>query len=176
MSRTKPTKWAASWQNQQNDLRSQQRLRSAWTSIQSDQSLRCPHEETLGPQLHIEHTVKTLIRLPSWSESSLGAQIILLVLSWGGSNYMCSVKTQISLGICLVWSESLLALSGKLRNQTFLWQIAKTQIRLGRCLDWFKSCWVHRSFCFFVVHLPRRFLTTVRTELSVSVNQTIAKP
>ena len=27
----------------------QQRLRSAWTSAQSDQCLRCPHEECLGP-------------------------------------------------------------------------------------------------------------------------------
>ena len=27
----------------------QLRLRSAWASAQSDQSLRCPHEETLGP-------------------------------------------------------------------------------------------------------------------------------
>ena len=46
-------------------------------------SLRCPHEETLGPQLPIEHTVKTLIRLgrcPGWSESLLGAYVILLVL------------------------------------------------------------------------------------------------
>ena len=39
--------------NQQNDLCAQRRLRSAWTSAQSDQSLRCPHEETLGPQLPI---------------------------------------------------------------------------------------------------------------------------
>ena len=34
-------------------------------------------------------TAKTLIRLggcPGWSESSLGAHAILLVLSWGGSN------------------------------------------------------------------------------------------
>ena len=30
-------------------------------SAQSDQSLRCPHEETLGPQLPIERTTKTLI-------------------------------------------------------------------------------------------------------------------
>ena len=40
-------------------------------------SLRCPHEETLGPKLPIERTAKTLIRLggsPGWSESSLGAQ------------------------------------------------------------------------------------------------------
>ena len=39
--------WAASWQNQQNDLCTQQRLRSAWASAKSDQSLRCPHEERL---------------------------------------------------------------------------------------------------------------------------------
>ena len=40
-----------------------QRLRSAWASAQSDQSLRCRHEESLGPYLPIECTVKTLIRL-----------------------------------------------------------------------------------------------------------------
>ena len=64
---TKPTKW----------LCAQRRLRSAWASAQSDQSLRCPHEESLGPQLPIKRTAKTLIRLggcPGWSESSLGAQ------------------------------------------------------------------------------------------------------
>ena len=38
----------------------------------------CLHEESLGPQLPIECTAKTLIRL--------GAKIILLVLSLGGSN------------------------------------------------------------------------------------------
>ena len=38
------TIWAASWQNQQNDLCTQRRLRSA----QSDQRLCCPHEETLA--------------------------------------------------------------------------------------------------------------------------------
>ena len=36
---TKATKW----------LCAQRRLRSAWASAQSDQSLRCPHEESLGP-------------------------------------------------------------------------------------------------------------------------------
>ena len=41
--------WACAWQNQQNDLCSQQRLRSARASTQSDQSLRCPLEGTLGP-------------------------------------------------------------------------------------------------------------------------------
>ena len=38
---------------------------------------------------------RTLIRLggcPGWSESSLGAQVILSVLSWGGSYGLCYVK------------------------------------------------------------------------------------
>ena len=35
----KPTKW----------LCARRRLRSAWASAQSDQSLRCAHEESLGP-------------------------------------------------------------------------------------------------------------------------------
>ena len=48
------TKWAAAWQNQQNDLCAQQRRRSAWTSALSDQSRRCPHEESLGPWLSLE--------------------------------------------------------------------------------------------------------------------------
>ena len=44
-----PIIWAASWQNQQNGMCAQRRLRSAWASAQSDQSFRCPHEESLGP-------------------------------------------------------------------------------------------------------------------------------
>ena len=81
--------WAAAWQNQQNGHCAQWRHRSAWASSQSDQSLRCLHEETLGPQIPIERTAKTLIRLggrPGWFESSLGAKAILLDLSWGGSH------------------------------------------------------------------------------------------
>ena len=80
--------WAASCQNQQNGMCAQRRLRSAWASAQSDQSLRCPPEETLCPTLPTERTTKTLIRLggcPGWSESSLGEHVILLVLSCGGS-------------------------------------------------------------------------------------------
>ena len=41
--------WAASWQNQQNGMCAQRRLRSACASAQYDQSLHCPHEESLGP-------------------------------------------------------------------------------------------------------------------------------
>ena len=40
---------AASWQNQQNGMCAQRRLRSARTAAQSDQSLPCPHEESLRP-------------------------------------------------------------------------------------------------------------------------------
>ena len=56
---------------------------------QSDQSLSCPHEESLSPQLPTECTARILLRLvgcPGWSKSSLGAHAILLVLSWDGSN------------------------------------------------------------------------------------------
>ena len=34
-------KWATSWQNQQNELCTQRRTRSAWASTQSDESLSC---------------------------------------------------------------------------------------------------------------------------------------
>ena len=76
-------------------LCAQRRLRSAWASAQSDQSFRSLLEETLGPQLHIECTAKTLIRLggfPGWSESWLGAYVILLVLPWGVSFYFLIIN------------------------------------------------------------------------------------
>ena len=72
----------------------QRRFRSAWASAHlaslppSLISLRCLHEEALGHWLPIIRTAKTLIRLggcPGWSESLLGAQVVLLVLSCGGS-------------------------------------------------------------------------------------------
>ena len=64
---TKPPKW----------LCAQRRLRSAWASAQSDQSLRCaPHWVAKDPSFFMR-TEKTLIRLggcPGRSESSLCAQ------------------------------------------------------------------------------------------------------
>ena len=52
-------------------------------------SLRCPNgKKSWGPELPTERTAKALIRLggcPGWSESSLGAHAILLVLPWAGS-------------------------------------------------------------------------------------------
>ena len=80
--------WAASWQNQQNDMCALWRLRSVWASAQSDQSLRCSLIGLLRTQAFFMRTANTLICLggcPGWSESSLGALSILLVLVWGGS-------------------------------------------------------------------------------------------
>ena len=53
-------------------------------SAQSDQSLRCPHEQTLQPWLSQMRPVKILIRLCEctvWSKSSLGVQVRMYV-SW----------------------------------------------------------------------------------------------
>ena len=41
--------WASAWQNLKNGMCAQWRLRSAWASAQSDQSLRCSYEESLSP-------------------------------------------------------------------------------------------------------------------------------
>ena len=65
-----------------------QRLRSAWASV-SLISVRCPYEETLVLSYPLS-AQRRLIRLGGclgWSESSLGAQVILLVLSGGGSMF-----------------------------------------------------------------------------------------
>ena len=62
----------------------QQRLRSAWS------------ESSLCAQAFFMGTAKCLIRLggcQGWSESSVGARAILLVLSWGGSFYLSASFT-----------------------------------------------------------------------------------
>ena len=77
---------AAAWQNQRNDCAPSED-RPAWASAQSDQSLHCPHEEVLVLS-YLLSAQRRLIRLggcPGWSESSLGAQAMLLVLSCCGS-------------------------------------------------------------------------------------------
>ena len=82
---TKPTKCVCA----------QRRLRSAWASAQSDQSLRCPHEESLGPELPTERTAKTLMhsedsdqtgRMPRLTWVFAGRTLTLLVLSCRGSS------------------------------------------------------------------------------------------
>ena len=77
---TKPTKW----------LCAQWRLRSAWASAQSDQSLRCPPQwrstEPLATHwAHSEGSDQTG-RMPILIWVFAGRTVILLVLSWGGWN------------------------------------------------------------------------------------------
>ena len=71
---------AASWQNQQNGMCAQRRLRSAWTSAQSDQSLRCPHEESLGPWLSTERTARLW---SDWADAQAN-----LSLRWADSHFV----------------------------------------------------------------------------------------
>ena len=58
-----PHLWAATWENVPSNMCAQRRLKSACASAQSDQSLRCPHEETLYPWLSKLRPLKILIRL-----------------------------------------------------------------------------------------------------------------
>ena len=58
----------------------QRRLRSAWASAQTDQRLRCPHEESLGPLLPIERTAKTR---SDWADAQAD-----LSLRWEHSNFV----------------------------------------------------------------------------------------
>ena len=77
--------WATAWQNQQNDLCTQQRLSSAWASTKSDHSLHCLHEKAFGPWLWLEPKWRLIRqgRCPGWSESSLGARhFVHFVMCW----------------------------------------------------------------------------------------------
>ena len=69
---------AATCENVSSDLCALQRFKSACASAQFDQSLFCPHEETLHPWLSKMRPVKILIRLrkcADWSESLLCAHV-----------------------------------------------------------------------------------------------------
>ena len=89
----KPTMWFCA----------QRRLRSAWASTaQSDQSLRCPHEESLGPKLPTERTAKTLIRLggcpqrrllSDWADAKTD-----LSLCWAHSHFVGFVMRRLRCG------------------------------------------------------------------------------
>ena len=75
---TKSTKW----------LCTKRRLRSAWASAQSDQRLRCPHENNLGSlATHLAHSKDSdqTGRMPRLIWVFAGRTVILLILSRGGS-------------------------------------------------------------------------------------------
>ena len=94
---------------------------------------------------HPEPTAKTLIRLsgcPCSSESLLGAQVILLALFfyrsyepwYNKTNKMSErpAKTQISLGISPVWSESLLCTQWVAKGPRFLHADSEDSDQTGR--------------------------------------------
>ena len=68
--------WATSWQNQQNGMCAQRRLRSAWASAQSDQSSLSAWRKlgSLATLWAYSEDSDQPGRCPGWSESSLGAK------------------------------------------------------------------------------------------------------
>ena len=73
-------KWAETWQNQQNDLYAQRRLRLAWASAWSDKSLFSALYGQHRTQTFFRWTAKSLIRLGRADlKSSLVVWVILLV-------------------------------------------------------------------------------------------------
>ena len=77
----------------QNDLCAQRRLRSASASTHSDQSLRCAlcvAKVRLNTSSCGQRRLVILGRCTGWSESSLGAIVISLILSRCGSSGTCT--------------------------------------------------------------------------------------
>ena len=95
-------------QNQQNYIRTQRRLRSGWASSQSDQSLRCPHEETLGSWLRIGRVVTTDQTGRSLIWVSAGDTGYLLGLSCCGSfiKHFSNMYYYQSLSFLLKWLKN----------------------------------------------------------------------
>ena len=83
---TKPTKWYMS------PAKNQTRL------AQSDQTLRCPHEENLGPYLHIKRTAKTLIL--DWADTQAG-----LSLRWALSRFVGFIMRRLIWFTCSLSSK-----------------------------------------------------------------------
>ena len=68
--------WAATWGNVPSDTCVQQRLKSAFASLQSDQSTLHSYKETLHlwlPKIHLKKILIRLCKCAGWSESLLGA-------------------------------------------------------------------------------------------------------
>ena len=89
-------KWAASWQNQQNDLCAQRRHRSAWATAQSDQSSLSAWRKLGSLATHLEHSENfdQTGRMPSLIWVFAGRTVMLLVLSRGRS-YECGHRSSL---------------------------------------------------------------------------------
>ena len=82
------SKWARAWQNKQNYLCTHLKLTSAWASTQSDQSLLSAGRRFGSLATHKAHREdwSDWAEGQGWSDSLLGAQVIVLVLPCFGSN------------------------------------------------------------------------------------------
>ena len=165
--------WAGAWQTQQKDLCTQQRLWSAWASTQSDQfSLYAQWTAKDRRFLHVD-SEDWWDRVDAQADqSSLGAQVILMVLSCcssfsvpGGSmthSLLCEpvhdktskmtvrpAKTQISLGIRPVWSESSLCTLWVAKDPSFLHADSEDSDQTGRIPRLIYLRWAHMPFCWF---------------------------
>ena len=148
---TKPTKWVCA----------QRRLRSAWASAQSGQSLRCPHEESLSLATHwaySEDSDQTWWLLGAHSFCwfcHVAAQMTSLKLYhskrtfWINlsrdmskpTKWLCAQRRQISLGIRPVWSEPSLCVQWVAKDPTFLHAYPGSD---GSVPTWLKNCWLGR--------------------------------
>ena len=81
--------WAATWQNQQNDMCAQRRLRSTWASAQSDQSSLYAWRKLGSLATHRAHS-------EDWSEWA-DAQADLS-LRWAHSHFVVFVMSRLSYG------------------------------------------------------------------------------
>ena len=85
--------WAVTWENVHSRMCGQSRHKSTCACAQSDQSLRCPHEETLHPWLaKTMRPMKILIRLREWSESSWAHMFQRYILLRGTYNKFLIAK------------------------------------------------------------------------------------
>ena len=101
----KPTKWQVRPAKTQISLG----IRTVWSECPGWSESSLSTWRKLGSLATIERTAKTLIRLggcPDRSESSMGAHVILLVLSWGGS-IVKGIETK------YVWSYASLEIPGQ---------------------------------------------------------------
>ena len=89
-------KWAATRQNQQSDCAPSEDSDQPGHPP-SDQHLRCPHEESLGPQLPIERIAKTdqTGRIPRLIWVFPERTATLLVLSCCGSNFFSEFRCNV---------------------------------------------------------------------------------
>ena len=80
-------------------------------------------------------------------------------------------KTQISLGICPVWSESSLCAQWVAKDPSFM-RTPKTLIRLGGCPGWSASSLGAQSFCWFCHEAAQMIIITcISSKLSLSTTQ-----